>query len=205
MPLDVSPGRIGRSLMKIGSGYIVKNRRNVNMKPQSKKIETRLEFFQKLHLISKSSKTMAIIATSSRSHIIRPKTHDPCSGAISIAERRRTKWLPKRNLVQLLHDPKLKPVQCRKHVSGNRSSFNSRFIAAILPLGAPISIFSEKAKPIAKRDGSRRNASFPAPIALIPGIRFIYATFYLQYSYIMIQFHNQFHIQFQTSSHSMMQ
>ncbi|KAL4587293.1 hypothetical protein LXL04_000161 [Taraxacum kok-saghyz] len=31
MPLDVSPGRIGRSLMKIGSVSVVENRRNVNM------------------------------------------------------------------------------------------------------------------------------------------------------------------------------
>ncbi|KAL4558670.1 hypothetical protein LXL04_036871 [Taraxacum kok-saghyz] len=142
---------------------------------------------------------MAIIATSSRSHIIRSNTHDPRSGAISIAEHRRPKRLPKHNLVRLLHDPKLKPVQCQKRVSGDRSSFT------ILPLGAPISIFSEKTKPIAKHDSSRRNASFPALIASIPGIRFLSATFYLQYSYLMIQFHSQFHIQFQTSSHSMMQ
>ncbi|KAL4566013.1 hypothetical protein LXL04_030122 [Taraxacum kok-saghyz] len=40
----------------------------------------------------------------------------------------------------MLHDPKLKAVQGRKRVSGGRSSFSSRFIAAILPLGAPISI-----------------------------------------------------------------
>ena len=139
------------------------------------------------------------------SHIIRSNTHDPRSGAISIAERWRPKRLPKRNLVQLVRDPKLKPVQCRKRVSGDRSSFSSRFNAAILPLGASISIFSEKAKPIAKCGGSRRNASFPTPIALIPGIRFISPTFHLQYSYIMIRFHSQFHIQFQTSSHLMMQ
>ncbi|KAL4555481.1 hypothetical protein LXL04_038100 [Taraxacum kok-saghyz] len=31
MPLDVSSGRIGRSLMKIGSVFVVENRRNVNM------------------------------------------------------------------------------------------------------------------------------------------------------------------------------
>ncbi|KAL4587173.1 hypothetical protein LXL04_000040 [Taraxacum kok-saghyz] len=67
-------------------------------------METQLEFFQqmKLHLISKASQTMAIIATSSNN---------------------------------LIKDPR------------------------------------ENARPIAKRDGSRINDSFPAPIALIPDVQ----------------------------------
>ncbi|KAL4565073.1 hypothetical protein LXL04_029155 [Taraxacum kok-saghyz] len=162
---------------------------------------------------------MAIIATSSRSYLFSSETtltltfflklcvsnsqshntlKDPRSAFRSDLNRRTL-------ATQTASEKQLGTVGSRSEIEAGTVSETSRFNAAILPLGASISIFSEKAKPIAKRGGSRRNASFPAPIALIPGIRFISPTFYLQYSYIMIRFHSQFHIQFQTSSHLMMQ